>query len=268
MSTVSKGGEKGMAQPAAFISEGHHNTSETTTSRIYTGSGYRNLSTVGVYVTRGTIPTRAVQSWMGMIHPMNQPYFRLFIENMEVAAAYNQAIAIIKANEGLAKMKFILTIEEDNLPPPDAHIKLLEDMYFLPNQEDVPDEQKVKSPFAGVGALYWTKGEGGQPMIYGNPQDPSTGFAPQIPQENTLQECRGVAMGCNIWDMDLFKDKRLELPGGGFFQTKQEYVPGQGISAGTQDLEFCGRAVALGYRFAVDTRIRVGHLDPSTQIVW
>jgi hypothetical protein len=205
---------------------------------------------------------------MGMIHPMNQPFFRLFIENMEVAQAYNQAIKIIQENEALAAMKFILTIEEDNLPPPDAHIKLLESMYFYPGQEGVPDEEKKKSPFAGVGGLYWTKGEGGQPMIYGNPQEPNTGFAPQIPQPDTLQECRGVAMGCNIWDMNLFRDKRLELPGGGFFQTVQKYVPAAGVQAGTQDLEFCARAIALGYRFAVDTRVKVGHLDPSTQIVW
>lgn len=256
-------------KPAAFISEGLHNfMDEATQSRIFTGSGYRDLSTVVVYATRGMIPTRSVQSWMGLMPPMNQPLFRLFIEQMEVADAYNQAVQIILTNEALSKMRFMLTVEEDNLPPPDAHLKLLETMHFLPGQENVPNEEKKKSPYCAVGALYWTKGEGGQPMIYGNSKDPNSGYAPQLPEQNTLQECRGIAMGCTLWDMALFRDKRMQWAEGRWFQTIQNYTPGIGARSGTQDLEFCGRATSLGYRFAVDTRVLVGHLDPGTGIVW
>ena len=107
-------------KPGLYLKEGHHNAHPAQTgSRIHTGAGYRNNSTVCVVATRGTIPTRAVQNWMGMMPMMNQTYFRLFVEKMEVANAYNQALEIIQGNPGLKDFTFLLTLEEDNLPPPD-----------------------------------------------------------------------------------------------------------------------------------------------------
>jgi hypothetical protein len=252
------------AKPAMYLSEGFHNAHpEQTGSRIHTGSGYRNCSTVCVVATRGTIPTRAVQNWMGMMPMMNQPYFRLFVEKMEVANAYNQALEIIQGNEGLKDFTFMLTLEEDNLPPPDGFHKLISAMW----QDGVPEDKKIKN-LAAVSGLYWTKGEGGQPMIYGNPYEVPGTFAPQPVQWETLQECRGIAMGFALWDMKLFRDERLKLPGGGFFQTVNKYTEGQGCASGTQDLEFCQRALTAGYRFAVDTRIKVGHLNVADGQVW
>jgi hypothetical protein len=58
----------------------------------------------------------------------------------------------------------------------------------------------------------------------------------------------------------MFKDARLKKP---WFRTlagKDGY--------GTQDLVFWQDARKYGYRCAVDCSCLVGHLDPSTGIVW
>ena len=106
--------------------------------------------------------------------------------------AYNAAVDVILGNEQLAKFKYLLTLEEDNMPPPDGLLKLYESI----------DE------FAAVGGLYWTKGEGGQPMIYGDPKGVLS-FQPQQVQVDTVQECNGLGMGFTLFRIEDFgpKDK-------------------------------------------------------------
>ena len=70
-------------------------------------------------------------------------------------------------------------------------------------------------------------------------------------------ECYGIGMGFALWRMSMLKDKAIERP---LFKT---VAGAQG--AGTQDLSFCMKARTAGYRFAVDCRVRVGHLDYSGQ---
>jgi hypothetical protein len=119
--------------------------------------------------------------------------------------------------------------------------------------------------YDGVGGLYWTKGESGQPMIYGDPSLKPMNFIPQIPKPNTVQEANGLGMGFTLFRISMFKDDRLPKPP---FVTKQEYVPGSGSQVYTQDLYFCEHARKLGFRFACDTRVKVGHFDQQTDIVW
>jgi hypothetical protein len=104
--------------------------------------------------------------------------------------------------------------------------------------------------FAGIGGLYFTKGEGGVPQIWGDPRDPLLNFRPQAPDPNGgLVECNGTGMGFNLWRLKLFKDPKLRRP---WFKT---------ADGCTQDLYFASDAKAHGYRFAVDCSILVGHYD-------
>jgi hypothetical protein len=73
----------------------------------------------------------------------------------------------------------------------------------------------------------------------------------------------GIAMGCALWRMDLFRD--IPPP---WFVTVADVVPGKGIQGFTQDLFFCQKAVLAGKRFAVDMRVKVGHLDINTGHVY
>ena len=115
--------------------------------------------------------------------------------------------------------------------------------------------------FACIGGLYWTKGEGGQPQIWGDPTDPQTNFRPIVPKPDCLNECCGTGMGFNLWRLKMFADKRLPRP---LFRTKASKEEG----VGTQDLAFWSSARALGYRCAIDTRIKVGHYSVEQDIMW
>ncbi len=228
--------------------EGIHNTSAETNERLRTGRSYEDLSTVCVIPTRGVIPARAVENWMGLMQPMNHPFVRMFVSGMEVGAAYSLAVETILGHPDIKDFKYMLTLEEDNLPPPDGLLKLYESI------ED----------YAVVSGLYYTKGEGGLPMIYGRPGELPM-FKPIPPQEGVLQECNGLGMGFNLFRLDMFRDERIPKP---WFETIQKWDPNEGGQGFTQDLKFFHEIRQLDYKVACDTRVKVGHLDPSTGIVW
>jgi hypothetical protein len=241
-----------MTTPQILIEdfEGRHNKDlEKSIYRLEKGKAYRDLSTICIIPTRGQIPAKVVESWWSMFMPMNQKFTRMFALAMEVGVAYSSMIEEILKNPELSKWKYILTMEEDNLPPVDGLLKLYEDM-------DV---------FDVVGGLYWTKGEMGQPMIYGDPKRKEMNFVPQKPIPDSLQECNGLGMGFNLFKMDIFRDPRVPRP---FFVSLQEWSPGRPAKSYSQDLYFYENIRKLGYRVACDTRIKVGHYDSNMDIVW
>lgn len=241
-----------MVKPHILVPEntGIHNSSDYT-ARLEKEKTYRDLSTIIVCPTRGMIPARIVQSWQGLIRPMNQKVLGpIFMEGMEVGEAYNHVIKMILENAELSQFNFILTLEEDNAPPADGLIKLYESI----------------DDYDAVGGLYWTKGEGGQPMCYGDPSSMPLNFIPQIPKPDTVTACNGLGMGFTLFRTKMFKDKRFEY--GNWFKTKQGFVPGGGVQVMTQDLWFFQKAHEFGYKCACDSRVRVGHYDAANQIMW
>jgi hypothetical protein len=173
----------------------------------------------------------------------------IFAIGMEVGQAYNNLIESILANPELSTYKYIMTIEEDNMPPADGLLKLYESI----------DKYDV------VQGLYWTKGEGGQPMIYGDPTVIPKNFIPQIPKLNEIQQANGLGMGFNLFKMEIFRDSDIPKP---WFKTVQEVIPGAGARAYTQDLYFYENAAKAGYIFACDNRVKIGHYDINNDIVW
>lgn len=228
--------------------EGRHNANlEGSVNRLVKGNSYKDVSTVMILPTRGLIPAKVCNALWGLMNPMNQKFLRMVVEGEEVGKAYNDAVETILTNPELSKWKYILTVEEDNLPPPDGLLKLYESI----------------EKFDAVGGLYWTKGEIGQPMIYGSPREMPKDFKPQIPQADSIQECNGLGMGFTLFRISMFK--KVEKP---WFKTVQEYQHGQGARLMTQDLHFFDKAGREGYRFACDTRVKVGHLDPQSGEIW
>jgi len=240
-----------MGEPKIYLPEVglHNNNLDSSIDRLEKSKTYRDLSTIIICPTRGMIPARIVQSWMGLMRPMNQKVIGpLFASGMEVGNAYNAMIELIINNPELSKWKYILTIEEDNAPPADGLLKLYESM----------DKYDV------VQGLYWTKGEGGQPMIYGDPKVFPKNFIPQKPIVDAIMECNGLGMGFNLFKLDIFKNPELPKP---WFRTVQEVVSG-GARAYTQDLYFFENASKLGYRYACDCRVKVGHYDFLNDMMW
>ena len=221
------------------------------------GSTYRESSTVIVIPSRGMIPHQVVAAWQGLLAPMNQKRAMLFATGHEVGQAYNAMISNILANPELSKWKYIMTLEDDNIPPADAHIRLLESIEW--------------GKYDGISGLYFTKGEHNMPMAYGDPAEYSRSsvldFRPRDVREalaaGQIMPVNGIAMGCGLWRMDLFR----ELPPP-WYVTVNDVIPGKGSQCFTQDLFFCERAVKAGKRFAVDLRVKVGHMDINTGTVY
>ena len=183
-------------QPQIVIQEtaGQHNLNPRQVhERLLKGNTYRDLSTICIVPTRGMIAAKVVQNWMGLLAAMNQKFLRVFIIGMEVGQAYNNAVEMILSNPELAKWKYMLTLEEDNLPPPDGLLKLYENI----------------DKYDAIGGLYWTKGEAGQPMIYGDPNVMPKNFIPQIPKPDTIQPANGLGMGFTLFKLDMFRDGRI-----------------------------------------------------------
>ncbi len=219
-------------------------------ARLTASQSYKDLSTVIVVPTRGgrSLTPRWVGAMMSLMKPMNQKcYGPIFLSGMEVGDAFNSAVEMILNNPELSKFKYLLTYEDDNIPAPDALLKLYEGI----------------KEFDAVGSLYWTKGECGQPMIYGHPGEMPLNFVPQQPIPNVLQQCNGLGMGFTLFRMSIFK--KLEKP---WFVTKQSFEYGKGVQCYTQDLYAFERMAKAGMKVACDTRVKVGHLDVEQDQVW
>ena len=219
---------------------GRHNADlKASITRVKDSQAWKKLDTIILVPAGGTVPTKVVASWLNLYSAPNNQLYRMFAMGMEVGEAYSQAIENILAHPDLAKFKYLLTMEHDNIPPSDGLIKLQQRMEASPE-------------FDCIGGLYWTKGEGGMPQIWGDPRDPVNTFRPQPPVPNQLVECCGTGMGFNLWRLDMFKDPDLRKP---WFKTQVE----GGVA--TQDLYFWADARKQGYRCAVDCGVLVGHYD-------
>lgn len=229
--------------------EGYHNQSKDTVKRIKTAKSYKDLSTICIIPCGDKIPSKVVQNWMGIMSPMNQKFIRIFSINMEVGVSYSTTIEQILKDPFLSTWKYILTLEHDNMPPPDGLLKLYENM----------------DKYDAIGGIYFTKGIGGQPMCYGNPKVKPFNFIPFMPPADSVTQCNGLGMGFTLFKLDMFKDKRLPNP---IFETVQRYDPIKGSAAYTQDLKFFENAGKLGYKFACDSRVKVGHYSVEEDFIY
>jgi hypothetical protein len=233
------------------LESGIHNADlEKSGQRIIEGGSWKKQRVVMIIPAGKSIPTKVYLSHCGLIFPPNNASYRMAAIGLEVGEAFSNAIEAVLSHPDLSQWEYILTIEHDNIPQPDALVKLLAQMEKHPE-------------YSCIGGLYWTKGEGGQPQIWGDPNDPVLNFRPQAPDPNGgLVECCGTGMGFNLWRMSMFKDEKLRKP---WFKTLNG-SEGQGV--GTQDLYFWGDARKHGYRCAIDCSVKVGHYDLENDITW
>ena len=225
----------------------------------HSSSTYRDSSTIIIVPAReDKFHYRIVNSWQNLIGPMNQKRLFTYVVNDEVGKAYTTMIQNILKDPELSKWKYVLTLESDNIQPPDAHIRLLESI--------------EEFGLDGVSGIYFTKGDVNMPMCYGDPdryrQTGELEFHPRdiraaLAAGNRVVECNGIAMGCSLYRMDLFR--QIEPP---WFVTVNDIIEGKGVQGYTQDLFFAEKAKRAGKRFGVDLRVRVGHLDFASGIVY
>ena len=224
------------------------------TIQTVSGHTYKKARTVIVVPTRdGMISTRVAPALFGMMAPPNQQRALLFAQGHEVGQAYDAMIEGILANPVMSKWEYVMTCEDDNIPPMDAHLKLAESIEW--------------GKFDAISGIYFTKNEVGMPMAYGDPdeyrQSGVLDFAPRdirsALERGQIMEVNGIAMGCALWRMDTFR--KIPKP---WYVTVADVIPGKGAELMTQDLSFCKKMKQAGMRLAVDFRVRVGHLDVAS----
>lgn len=221
----------------------HNDNIQQSTARIIEGGSWKKQRVVMLIPAGEMIPTKVYLNHCSLFFPPNQPAYRMAAEGFEVGEAFSTAIQSILDNPELSKWEFLLTLEHDNLAPSDGIVRLIKRM----------EEHKE---FAAISGLYWTKGEGGVPQIWGDVKDPFPNYRPQPPDPNGgLIECYGIGMGFALWRLSMFKDEKLRRP---WFKTVADNT-----GVGTQDLYFSSDARKFGYRFAVDCSVLVGHYDHS-----
>ncbi len=224
---------------------GVHNSRGDTSARLMRGGSWKKQRIVVILPAADMIPAKVALSHWNLAFPPNNGVCRILAQGMEVGDAYSSAVEQILAHPDLKDWEYILTIEHDNMPPSDGVLKLCEQMEAHPE-------------YACIGGLYFTKGEGGVAQIWGDVRDPVMNFRPQVPTDG-LVECCGTGMGFNLWRLAIFRDPKLRKP---WFVTQTK----NGMA--TQDLYAWSDLRKHGYRCAVDCSVKVGHLDPSTDIVW
>lgn len=217
-------------------------------------TSFKDCSTVVIVPSREPfLHTTFIQSLNNIVWPMNGKRILLYVSGAEVGRAYDEQVKAILKHPELSGWKYVATIEDDTLPPPDAFQKLYQAI--------------EQGPYDGVGGLYFTKGDVNMPMCYGNPAEfARTGVLEFRPRNVTngiragaIVECNGIANGCSLFRMDAFR--KVEPP---YFQTLNEW----GVGGMTQDLFFCAKARRAGLKFAVDCRVRCAHADWKSGVMY
>jgi hypothetical protein len=225
---------------------GHHNADlSQAAGRVMQGGSWKKQRVVVVLPAAQQIPSVVALSHWNLIFPPNQAVYRILALGMEVGDAYSQTIDAVLSHPELSTWEYVLTIEADNAPPPDGLVKLLERMEAHPE-------------LSAISGLYWCKGPGGAPHIWGDLRDPVVNYRPQVPVPGQLVECCGLSMGFTLYRMAMFRDlaPKIEKP---WFKTKASREEG----CGTQDLHFWANARKFGHRCAVDCAVTVGHYDQA-----
>lgn len=223
----------------------HGRDLESTVTRLKKDASYKDQRTVIVTPTLGKVPVRVALSWQSLIRPPNAACPMLAADGAEVGEAYSCIISAILDHPDMGKWKYLLTVEHDNILPADGLVRLQQHMEAHPE-------------FCAISALYFTKGRGGQAQCWGDIKDPVFNFRPQIPVPNVpnsqLIEVNGTGMGMTLYNLQIFRDKKLRQP---WFKTTASSTEG----SYSQDLYWATDARKNGYRFAVACDVKSSHLD-------
>lgn len=207
---------------------------------------------------------RIYRAWQSMHGLMNSQFLPLDVVGMEVGEAYNELFRIAIEDERFTDFPWVMTLESDNLVPPDARIRLMRAITRCPDCDLRIGELEFRCAnghrgYDAVGGIYFTKDEAWPtPMAFGDPASKVLEFRPRdvrdAMKEGRVIEVNGVAMGCTI-----FKKASVAAMKAPWFVT-DEFA--------TQDLSFCRRAKEeMGARFAVDCGVKVGHIDFRTGVI-
>lgn len=227
-------------------------------------NSYQDKSIVCIIPTRGSIDVQVVDSWFKLITPINNKFTKLFMANGELAEAYNTGVLMALNNPQLSKSRFLLTMEDDNIPPPEGILKLIDS--FL-------EHEKAGDKYWAISGVYWTKPSRDciehAPIAWGCIEDENTEWNMKVPplkEDGSVTHCCLIPQGFTLYDLDLFR--KIEYP---WFKVVEHHPENFGIvneQPATQDSYFFKKVWDAGYKVGVRADVKVGHLDPRTKQIW
>jgi hypothetical protein len=165
-----------MAQIISNVDFGFHNRDlQVANARLSAEGSWKKQRIAWIIPAGESINSKVYVAHRGLIFPPNQAMAPLLIEGAEVGAAFDVGIQMILNHPDLSTWEYVLSIEHDNIPEPTGVMKLLRAMEANPQ-------------FDAISGLYWTKGEGGVPQIWGT----ST-----IRSRTSALRCRSLARSSN-----------------------------------------------------------------------
>jgi hypothetical protein len=232
--------------------------------------------------TRNKLDPEVQESWNDLLWPQNAVHHLKFAKGWEVGQAYDTLVKVIRDSKDYGEFPYILTIEDDNLPPRDGVEKLLQVM--------------ESGPWDAVAGLYHTKDPRRTPLVLGDVEGyKKTGrqdFSPidvsKIPQGQRTVEVLAVPMGFTLWRMSFFRDvpepwylttQGMVGLGGGKYVSIEEFellwhsgkidrTKRYESPCYTQDVHACAKGLGLGKRYCVDLTCNVGHKDVKKGVIY
>lgn len=186
-------------------------------------------------------------SMISQIYPMNVNVMFSALCGKETGEARNDIVR----HALKMKAKYIWFVDDDTAPPKEAARHL---MFVL--------EQADEDVMVG-GGIYCAKTHPTEPVVYrGNGQGAFWKW-----RVGEVFECTGLGTGCMMIKTEVFK--HLEEP---WFKTVQEFPEEMQLSDGTpvqsiqqtDDLYFCDKVIAAGFRIVADGAIQCIHWDVKT----
>ena len=123
----------------------HNGAPKATRSRLAKSASWKRQRIIVILPAADLIPAKVCLAAWNLAFPPNNGLVRLLAQGMEVGEAYSTAIEQVLAHPELSQWEYLLTVEHDNLPPPDGVLRLAEQMEAHPE-------------FACIGGLYFTSG--------------------------------------------------------------------------------------------------------------
>src|SRR4029077_11048934 len=92
---------------------------EETRARLAASAAWKRQRIIWLIPAGKSIDTKVYLSHLNVMFPPNNPVVRILAREMEVGEASSRAIDDILSHPELSKWEYLLTVEHDNMPPPD-----------------------------------------------------------------------------------------------------------------------------------------------------
>ena len=201
-----------------------------------------NLIIIGIATARDLYSGNFLMGFKNMQAPINCTAGPIKVVGKPVDEARNELVDIAIKNGA----KYLMMIDDDVLVPNDALIRLFHQLHG--------QDEMIAS------GVYYTKTQPSTAIVL----DKNNPGGIVNYRQGEVIHADYVGCGCMLIDMSVFD--QLEKPYFKFNRCRPDIDPAMGAVG--EDVWFCDKVAALGYRVVVDTNVQCGHEDFANKLVY